>query len=87
MGHDAYLAASFAACSGVVHCALSRIVRPGDRCLIPSSLPMADVIPTLLMIWLILFVVAGLHALVRRSTGLSLLEAIGLSWIISRFFK
>lgn len=48
---------------------------------------MSDLIPTLLMIWLLLFVVVGLHALVRRSTGLSLLEAIGLSWIISRFFK
>lgn len=48
---------------------------------------MADLIPTLLMLWLLIFVVAGLNALVRRATGLSLLQVIGITWIIDRFLK
>lgn len=48
---------------------------------------MADVIPALLLLWLLAFVIGGLNVLVRRTTGLSLLEAIGISWLIGRILK
>lgn len=48
---------------------------------------MTELVPTLLLVWLIAAAIAALSALVRKATGLPLLQVIGLGWLIGRLLK
>lgn len=48
---------------------------------------MSDLLPTLLLFWLLAFVIGAVNAFLKRTIGLSLMQAIGITWIIGRIFK